>query len=455
MFSDAFNNLGVALCQAGDIHEAISSVRQAIRLDPNDHSKYSNLIYTLHFSPDYNDASICDERSRWCVHFAEPLRKCIKPHLNERSSCRRVRIGYVSPDFWDHVVGRNVLPIIELHDHREFEVFLYAIGSRSDVFSQRFREAADVWREISGLPDEVAVDLMRGDQIDILVDLSLHMAGNRLPLFARKPAPVQVTWAGYPGSTGLDTMDYRLTDPFLDPVGASVGLYSEKTVRLPHSFWCYNPITPTPAVNPLPARDAGVVTFGSLNNYCKVNEGVIRLWSQVMSAVKGSRLLLLSGQGTHRQRAVEIFERNGVTGDRIDWFLPAPREEYLAAYHRIDLGLDTFPYNGHTTSLDSFWMGVPVVTLVGSTVVGRAGFSQAMNLGLPELVAWTPNEFIQAATGLATNLPRLIELRSTLRERMQASPLMDAGAFTRDIEVAYRAMWDKWCSTDEPAGTSN
>jgi protein O-GlcNAc transferase len=290
---------------------------------------------------------------------------------------------------------------------------------------------------------------IRLDGIDILVDLALHTAKNRLPVFARKPAPVQVTFAGYPGSTGLDAIDYRLTDPYLDPPdSADETLYSEKSVRLPASFWCYDPLDASPpAVSSLPAPINGYVTFGCLNNFCKINDGVLKLWAQAMAGVPGSRLLLLADEGSHRQRTHQFLESLGVSRDRVNFVAKRPRAQYLDLYHLIDIGLDTVPYNGHTTSLDSLFMGVPVVTLIGKTVVGRAGLSQLMNLGMPELIGRTAEQFVQIARDLATDLGRLAGLRAELRGRMQASPLMDGAAFARGIEAAYRQMWRQWCAT--------
>jgi predicted O-linked N-acetylglucosamine transferase (SPINDLY family) len=278
------------------------------------------------------------------------------------------------------------------------------------------------------------------------VDLALHTQGNRLLIFARKPAPVQVTFAGYPGTTGLGAIDYRLTDPYLDPPGLNDAWYAEESFRLPRSFWCFDPQSEEPAVGPLPALERGVVTFGCLNNFCKVNDGVLELWARVLRAVPGSRLELLAKAGSHRQRTRDFLARQGIAGERIKFCATKPRAEYLAMYHQIDIGLDTLPYNGHSTSLDSYWMGVPVVTLVGTTVVGRAGLSQLTNLGLGELVAFTPDDFVRFAVDLAGDLPRLQALRAGLRERMRKSPLMDATGFTRGIEEAYRIVWRKWCA---------
>jgi predicted O-linked N-acetylglucosamine transferase (SPINDLY family) len=314
------------------------------------------------------------------------------------------------------------------------------------------------------MPDERVAEMIRADRIDILVDLTMHMARNRLRLFARKPAPVQVTWFAYPGSTGVEAIDYRLTDPHMDPPETALPrgeIYSEESIWLPDTFWCYEPLTNEPEVNESPAVKNGHITFGCLNNFCKVNEGVLRLWADVMDAVPGSRLIVLSGEvgqeeeQEHQRWAREIIEQGGDRGakpgrgGRVRFVPFAPRPDYLRRYHEIDIGLETFPYNGHTTSLDAFWMGVPVVTLAGSTVVGRAGVCQLMNLGLPELIAHTHDEYVRIVTGLAADLPRLAELRAGLRVRMEKSPLMDAPRFARNMEAAYRSIWRKWCSRRE------
>jgi protein O-GlcNAc transferase len=272
-------------------------------------------------------------------------------------------------------------------------------------------------------------------------------------VFARKPAPVQVTFAGYPGTTGLSAIDYRLTDPYLDPPGLHDDWYAESSYRLPHSFWCFDPEAEEPAVAPLPALQNGFVTFGCLNNFCKINEQVLALWARVLGAVDNSRLLLLANPGSPRQRTLDFFARQGIVSDRVEFCSFRPRHEYLAAYRQIDIGLDTFPYNGHTTSLDSLWMGVPVITLIGQTVVGRAGLSQLSNIGLAELAAATPEDFVHTAVDLAGDRPKLGALRSGLRERLRQSPLMDAEGFARGIEEAYRAMWHRRCQSKSPSAT--
>jgi FkbM family methyltransferase len=449
-YAPAYNNLGNARKDQGQIAEAIACYRQAAALKPDRQECASNLLYSLTFDPAHDAGAILEEHRRWQQEHA---RFAAPSFANEPSPERRLRIGYVSPDFRDHVVGENIWPLLRHHDRKQFEITLYANVSRPDTMTEQLAHCAHTMYNIAGWPDERVVETIKRDGIDILVDLALHMIDNRVLVFARKPAPVQVTFAGYPGTTGLAAIDYRLTDPYLDPPGEHDDWYAEKSVRLPHSFWCYAPRTEEPSVGPLPALTNGFVTFGCLNNFCKINESVLELWAQVLRAVEGSRLLLLAKEGSHRQRTRDCLARLGIAPERVEFHSRLPRPEYLALHHQMDLGLDSFPYNGHTTSLDDFWMGVPVVTLVGKTVVGRAGLSQLSNLGLPELATFTPEKFVQLAVDLAKDLPRLRDLRAGLRQRMKASPLMDAQSFAGAIEVAYRTLWRKWCEQKEKGGS--
>jgi predicted O-linked N-acetylglucosamine transferase (SPINDLY family) len=272
------------------------------------------------------------------------------------------------------------------------------------------------------------------------------MENNRILTFALKPAPIQVCWLAYPGTTGLTTIDYRLTDPYLDPPGLFDSCYSEKSFQLPNTFWCYDPLTSEPQVAPLPALKNGYVTFGSLNNYCKNSIQTVKLWAKLLNIVEQSRLIVLAEKGIQSQQLLDLFEKEGVRRDRIDCVGFRPRRHYLETFNSIDIGLDTLPANGHTTSLDAYWMGVPVVTLVGNTVAGRAGLSQLTNLGLPGLISITPEEYIATAASLSRDLEFLSHLRTSLRSQLQGSSLMDAREFTRGIESAYRSMWGQWCA---------
>ncbi|HEY4328465.1 MAG TPA: tetratricopeptide repeat protein [Phycisphaerae bacterium] len=441
---DVANNLGITLASKGRHDESAAVHRHALALNPHQPVTHSNLVYGLHFHPAYGTQDLKRELAEWSRIHAEPLAAHIRAHSNDRSPERRLRIGYVSPDFRDHVVGRNLLPLLRHHDATQFEIHCFSTTPANDFLTETFRRLAYKFHDIGHLADLQAVDLIRNLSIDILVDLSLHLAGNRLGVFACKPAPVQVTFAGYPGSTGLRTIDYRLTDRYLDPPGNDDD-YVERSFRLPDTFWCFDPVTTAPDIHALPALQKGYVTFGCLNTFRKINDITLELWSGVLAAIHDSRLFLLAPEGDHRLHILDLLGKRGISAERIAFATIRPRIDYLNLYQAIDIGLDTLPYNGHSTSLDSFYMGVPVVTRVGTTVVGRAGLSQLMNLGLPELIAETDEAFLSIATGLARDLPRLAALRLGLRSRMEASPLMDAPRFTHTIESVYRQMWRQRC----------
>jgi protein O-GlcNAc transferase len=444
-YARAYLNLGNTLKDQGRLDDAIAAYRTAISLEPDDDGYHGSLILAMHYHPGYDQRAIGDECRRWSHRHAEPLARDIHPHTNPPDPDRRLRIGYVSPEFRNHIDGWLMAPLLSNHDRRGFEIFCYARVAHPDSHTERLRGHADTWRDTRGLSDRQTADLVRGDRIDILVDLKVHTAGNELLVFARKPAPVQVSWLGYPGTTGLPAIDYRLTDPYLDPPGLLDAFYSEESLRLPDTFWCYDPPTDSPSVNALPAQESGSITFGCLNNFCKVNDGCLALWAEVLRAVPRSRLVLRAPRGPARVHVLAVLERGGIFAARVHFVDTRPRTEYLKLYHRIDLALDPFPYNGHTTSLDAFWMGVPTLTLVGPTAVGRAGWSQLCNLGLRELAAETPEHFVAIATRLAGDWPGLAELRGTLRRRMSQSPLMDAPRFARNMEHAYRQIWRRWC----------
>jgi predicted O-linked N-acetylglucosamine transferase (SPINDLY family) len=339
------------------------------------------------------------------------------------------------------------MPLLRSHDQTSFQVFCYANVPQPDSITELLRSYAHAWRNTVEMSDAEVSRMIRADQIDILVDLTMHMGGCRPFLFARKPAPLQVAWLAYPGTTGLSTMDYRITDVHLDPPGLDDAHYSEQSIRLADSFWCYDPLTGEPEVNPLPARACGHVTFCCLNSFCKMNRQVLALWARVLQEVEGSRLAILAAPGQHREQTRQFLREKGIAGDRLAFVVRRPRLDYLKLHHRLDIALDPFPANGHTTTLDALWMGVPVVTLAGRTAISRGAKSILYNLGLPELVAHTPEEYVGIATDLSKDLPRLQLLRHHLRERMQQSVLMDAPRFARNMECAYRTMWRRWCGS--------
>jgi predicted O-linked N-acetylglucosamine transferase (SPINDLY family) len=445
-YADAFSNLGNVRKDQGAMDEAIVCYNRAMALQPGNAGLHSNRLMAMHFHPAYDAAAIAAEHRRWNERHAARLRPARpEPVLaygagrsNSALGDGRLKIGYVSPDFRGHPVGRFLLPLLECHDYSQFEIFCYSDVRAPDGLTERLRARADVWRNMVGQSDEHVADTIRRDGIDILVDLTMHSADNRLLVFARKPAPVQITYLAYCSTSGLDAIDYRLTDPWFDPPALGDANYSEKSLHLPETYWCYQPSHAAPETGPLPALAAGQVTFGCLNSFAKVSPAALMTWCRLLVAVPQSRLVLHAKAGSHRQRALDCFIREGLDPQRVTFAGFVPAAEYLRAYNEIDIALDPFPFAGGTTTCDALWMGVPVVSLAGRTAVGRAGVSILSNLGLPELIADSPEQYIKIAGELAGNLPRLSELRAGLRERMRQSPLTDAPRFARHVEAAYR-----------------
>jgi protein O-GlcNAc transferase len=446
-YTEAYNNLGNVYKMLGETEQSLRTYQVALAARPQNSSARNNLIMTMLYMERCTPSMILEEMKRYDEQHARPLSSSIKPHLNGCSPDRRLRIGYVSSDLCDHILARNILPLLHHHDHEKFEIFCYANVRKPDRFTDRCRAAADHWRDILGVDDQRAAQMIREDQIDILIDLAGHMGDTRLLLFAQKPAPVQVTFGGYPGGTGLATMDYRFTDPHLDPPGSGMeSHYVEKVARLRRSWWCFNfqEMEVTDPVRPTPVSAAGYVTFGCLNSFIKISQRDLSTWKTLLSRIPNSRLMLLTPPG---RKESDILTALAVPSHRIIFQPVRPRPAYLKLFHGIDIFLDTLPYNGHTTAMDALSMGVPVVTRPGATAVGRAGVSILTNLGLPDLIASNDEQYIQIATDLANDLPRLTELRTGMRQRMQNSPLMDDAGFARDIEAAYRQVWHKWCAT--------
>jgi predicted O-linked N-acetylglucosamine transferase (SPINDLY family) len=375
----------------------------------------------------------------------------IQPHPNDPEPDRRLRVGFVSPDLRDHPLGRSLLPWFPHVDRRRFEIICFSDARVADGVTERLRGLVDAWHETSGLSDAALAARIRAEGIDILVDLAQHTASNRLLVFARKPAPVQVTMLGMPGTTGLSTMDYRLTDPHLDPPGASDRHSTERSIRLPRCYWCYEPREDAPAVGPLPAQLKGFVTFGCLNQFAKVSRPALELWAQILLSVPGARLLVHAQPGRHREAVRRMFADQGVAADRVAFAGRVPHTQYLTLYNDIDLCLDPFPYGGGISTLDALWMGVPVITLAGRTAVGRVGASILTSVGLPELIARTLEEYVAHASAWAGDRARLSALRSGLRQRMRESGIMDGGRYAADMESVFREMWTGWCSRERPS----
>ncbi len=437
-------NFAVILADRGELDAAILHYKKAIELDPGDHKSHGNLLFALSHHSQYEARQIRAEAQAFDRQHASQLPRA-REYADVRNEGRRLRIGYVSPDFRQHSVAHFLFPLFCQHDRKQVELVCYSNVSAPDSLTQSFREKADRWQDISDLDDTAAARLIRDDRIDILVDVAMHTTNNRLLVFARKPAPVQVAYLAYLGTTGLTAMDYRFTEPRLDPPDSTEELYTERSIWLPDVYWCYDPLTNLPEVNSLPAASAGIITFGSLNNFRKVSPETLALWASVLRAVPRSRMIIHAPPGAAVERVQAAFESQGVASDRLDFVGRLPRPAYLETYRRIDICLDTVPHNGATTSLDAYWMGVPVVSLLGHTVVGRGGYAIAHHLNLAQLVASAADEYVACAAHLSADLGHLAELRRQLRQRLEQSPLMNAPKFARTVEQAYRSMWTKWC----------
>lgn len=449
-FVGALNNMGNIFRDRGDVEEALATYRTILRSAPGEVKVHSNVLLTLHCQTGGDPGAIFAEHRRWDEMHAQPLERLIVPHTNAPEPARRLRIGYVSPDFREHSVAFFLENLLALHDPAQVETFCYEDVARPDAFTERLRGIAGHWRKIRGLTDAQSAELIRRDGIDILVDLAGHTADSRLTIFACKPAPVQVAWLGYCGTTGMRTMDYRLTDAFCDPPGTTDHLHTETLIRLPQCAWCFRPFDAVPPASAPPAAAAGHVTFGSFNAMPKITDAMLAVWSRILREVPGSRLLLknLGLGGTEVKARVRArIERAGIAPERIELRGNTPSVAgHLALYGQVDIALDTFPYHGTTTTCEALWMGVPVVSLAGKTHASRVGVSLLTNAGLPEGIANSEEHYSELAANLANDLPRLTHHRRTLRQQMQESPLMDAPRFARDVEQAYRRMWREWCA---------
>jgi protein O-GlcNAc transferase len=444
-----YNYRGLALLEVGRVEEGIADCRAAFKRDSSYARARSNYLFGLNYSPEITGAELLSEHIGFALALRRPGERSFP---NQRDPDRRLRIGYVSPDFKRHSCAFFVEPLVAAHDPEVVDVYCYSDVPAPDSVTARIRSHAAQWRDTSRLLETEFIESVLRDQIDIAVDLTGHTGNNRLMAFSQRIAPIQVSWLGYPCTTGLGTVDYRLTDNMADPPGMTDSHYTESLVRLPRTFLCYQAPADAPAPGPLPALSGTPFTFGSFNNLPKVNARVVEAWAAILARAPAARLLLKSralADADTRARVHQAFARHDIDPARVElvgWVRnPAG---HLALYNQVDLGLDPFPYNGTTTTCESMWMGVPVLTLAGARHAARVGASLLTQVGLPGFVAPTLDEYVARAVGHAMNPGPLAEVRAELRARMAASPLCDGGAFARDIENAYRAMWRVWCGTD-------
>jgi protein O-GlcNAc transferase len=442
----AHNNLGCVLRDRGHHEDAVISLRRAMALKPDYVAAYDNFLMTLQFIPTITQQDIFDAHKNFGEKFEAPLKSSWPAHTNRRDPDKRLKIGYVSGDFRRHVVAYFIEPILTYHDKSKVEVYCYANSTQQDVVVDNLMGEADHWVPCYAMSDVELAQRIVADGIDILIDLSGHTARNRLLAFARKPAPIQITYLGYPGTSGMSAIDYRLTDRYTEPEGSGADqYYTEQLLRLPDSMWCYRPAEDMPEITPLPALANGYLTFGSFNNANKIGSECIALWAALLRSLPSSRLMMATvPEGEMREHLAAQFLSHGIARDRIDFCAKLLPQDFQRALQQVDIALDPFPVNGATTTCESLWLGVPVLTLVGDRFLSRAGLSTLNAAHLSEFAASNQEKFIKTAISLANDLSRLAALRANLRERLKSTPLFDQQRFTRNLEDIYRNAWCRY-----------
>ena len=445
-FLQAHSNMGNVLRDLGQLDEAIASYRSALARNPDYVEAHTNILTTEQCRSGVTAAKLFDLHTEWDAVHAEPLRGNPPEHDNPRDPEKRLRVGFVSPDLGRHPIGYYMIGLLENRIPDQVEFFCYSDRIPDDM-TTRLKNASDHWLDTRELSDEDLAERIRHDGVDILIDMAGHTSGNRLLMFTRKPAPVQITWAGYVGTTGLKEIDYLLSDRYSTPDGEDA-CYREKIIRLPTSWLCYEPPDYMPNIGDPPANENHFTTFGNFNNPAKINDDVLAVWAEILVAVPNSRLVLkykgIDCEGNMR-RLCAPFIAQGLDQERLVFEGVSPHADLLARYNGIDIALDTFPYSGGITTLEALWMGVPVISLAGGTFAGRHSLSFLSSLGLSEYVTDDREGYVTLAKELAGDRPRLEGLRTGLRERMAGSPLCDRVGFARDFATAMRGAWREWC----------
>ncbi|HEY5291756.1 MAG TPA: tetratricopeptide repeat protein [Burkholderiales bacterium] len=435
-----YNNWGLLLYGQGRPAEAVALYREALAVHAQATDLGSNLLFALNSVPGVDPREVHDEHAAW-----GRMHVCAQYAHARPAAGQVIRLGYVSADFCSHALAPFVEPVLRRHDRSQFRVFCYNNGRNRDAVTERMQASADVWRDIQAWPDAAAAQAIRDDRIDILIDVSGHTSGNRLLLFARKPAPVQLSYLGYLNTTGMAAIDYRVTDACADPPGLSDQAHTERLLRLPQALWCYEPPADAPAVCAPPALRRGYVTFASFNHIAKLNQRVLDLWASLLREVPASRLLVMAVPDNAAAARIR-GALDGIDPGRVSTLGRLGRADYWRQFAGVDIALDPFPYSGGATTCDTLWMGVPVVTLAGDYGFSRSGVTILANTGMHQLIARTADEYLRLALGLAGDLEGLRRLRLSLRQRMLASPLLDAPAYVRALEAGYQQIWRQWCS---------
>ena len=434
------------LRSVGQTEEALHVLHKARALAPERFDLESQELFTLNFSDSASEEEITARHRAFGLRLERSVAPRFFPFENTPDPGRRLRLGYVSGDLNAHPVSWFLIPLLERHDRDAFEIFCYSTNGRIDDVTRQVRDRTDLWLSAYTLSDEALADRIHDDRIDILVDLTGHAGGMQLGVFACRPAPIQVTWLGYLNTTGLSRMDYRLCDHCTDPPGLTEHLHTETLVRLPHSQWCYRPVERFEQVAKPPCFGKGAITFGSFNHSSKLSPAVRRLWAEILLRVPGSSLQLVGlPEGKLRERVLAEFEAAGVVRTRLTLVPRVGLNEYFRQFNEVDIALDTTPYSGGTTTCDTLWMGVPVLTAPGARSVSRSAASILSTVGLTEWIASGPGDYIDRAVSFACDRELLAALRQGLRARIEHSAIMDERGFTRDLEVTYRRLWQDWC----------
>jgi len=441
-YLDAYNNLGQTLLLAGECMDAINCFKKALSLNSNVPQLYSNYLTCLNYLPLISHEDIFQAHLSFNHLFNSDQTLYKKQAI--RKPKKSLRIGYVSPDFCRGSVAFFIEPILRNHDASEFEIFCYANVRQPDDVTQRLQTYVKKWIDTNLMSDDQMVETIAQDKIDILVDLCGHLADNRLPVFAQQPAPIQINYLGYPNTTGLSGIQYRLTDDITDPENTDA-FHSEKLIRLPAPFLCYQPVEKSPGISSLPAETNGFITFGSLNNLAKINDDVVHVWAEILKKLKHSKLLLKArpfADPITCERFQKRFQKHGVSSDRLIFKGHEDSiKSHLKVYNNIDLALDPFPYHGTTTSCDALWMGVPVISLCGNWHAARVGATLLSSIGMTDFIAYSESEYIAKTISICQNSKLLKAVRRQLRSVMQQSPLMDARKLTKNIESMYKKVW--------------
>ena len=433
-----------SLRQVGDLDRSIEMLKHALAQAPEDASIFSNYLLGVQYSSNVSKQDKFNAHLEFSQRFEAPLKSQWADHANEITSDRKLKIGYVSGDFRNHSLVFFIEPIIKNHDRAKFEVHCYYSHPIHDAVTRRIMRLADHWIDCAEMSSDELATQIRTDEIDVLIDLSGHTGHNRLLTFARKPAPIQMTWLGYQATTGLSAIDFRITDESLDPLGTSENFHSEKLLRLPSSG-TFSPSPDSPLVNPLPAANGNPFTFGCLNNPSKITGEAIALWSEILTKNSLARLMIGNATPDLANELSVQFLSHGIERKRIIFQPKVSLKEYLALHHQIDLALDTFPYNGGTTTFHSLWMGVPIIALDGNTSLSKVGSSIMRGLGLGDFCADTQKIYVERAVHFSTNLEELNSVRISLREKM--GPIMEllATEVTSSLEGALQTCWADYC----------